>query len=113
LILKAFESPDFPRQKAEKINILKSRAIKVKEVLKNPEYETAWSVYPFNSGYFMCLKMKNVDAEELRVHMLDRYGIGIIAAGPYDIRIAFSCIEEPDIPELFQSLYRGARDLMK
>jgi aspartate/methionine/tyrosine aminotransferase len=112
LVLKALESPDFQRQRAEKIAILKRRALKVREVLKNPGYDKVWTVYPFNSGYFMCLRLRHVDAEKLRLHLLNHYGIGIIATGPHDIRIAFSCIEESDIPEVFESLYRGVRDLM-
>jgi hypothetical protein len=59
----------------------------------------------------MCLKLKTVDAEKLRVHLLDKYGVGGISIGKTDLRIAFSCIEEKDIPELFDIIYKGVLDL--
>lgn len=110
-VLRALKSPDFERQKEDKAAILAGRAREVKEVLDSGRYDDAWEYYPFNSGYFMCLKLKTVAAEDLRVHMLDKYGVGTIAAGERDLRIAFSCIEEKDIPELFSLLYQGVKDL--
>jgi hypothetical protein len=59
----------------------------------------------------MCLRLKTVDAEQLRVYLLDHYGVGTIAINSTDLRIAFSCIEERDIPELFQLIYRAVHDL--
>ena len=38
----------------------------------------------------MCLKLKGIDAEHYRKHLLDKYGVGVIADGDRDIRIAFS-----------------------
>jgi len=111
LVLKAFESPDFRRQQAEKFALLEGRARKVMQVLENPKYREAWTVYPFNAGYFMCLAVKGVEGEALRRHLLDRYGVGVIAAGGNDVRIAFSCIEEENVEELFELIYRAIMDL--
>jgi aspartate/methionine/tyrosine aminotransferase len=80
-------------------------------VLENPKYTEAWTVYPFNAGYFMCLAVKGVEAEALRKHLLEKYGVGVIAAGGHDVRVAFSCIEEEDVEELFEIIYRGRMDL--
>jgi aspartate/methionine/tyrosine aminotransferase len=90
---------------------MEGRALKVKEVLQNPKYAEAWDVYPFNSGYFMCMKLKTADAETLRTHLLEQYGVGIIALGASDVRIAFSCVEEQDLAELFELVYQGVNDL--
>ena len=90
---------------------MKSRALKVKEVLKNDKYEDAWNVYPFNSGYFMCLELKSVDAEKLRKHLLSKYGVGVISIGETDLRVAFSCVEEDEIQALFDTIYAGVKDL--
>ncbi len=109
--IEALRSPKFLEQKEEKFQILKGRALKVKEVLNSGKYDSAWTYYPFNSGYFMCLKLKTVDAEKLRVHILDKYGVGGISIGKTDLRIAFSCIEEKDILELFDIIYQGVQDL--
>lgn len=110
-VLQALKSPDYLAQKQEKYYILKQRALKVKEILNNNKYQDAWDYYPFNSGYFMCLKLKKTDAERLRQHLLERYGVGIIALGNGDIRIAFSCVEEENIQELFDLIYQGVKDL--
>jgi aspartate/methionine/tyrosine aminotransferase len=111
LVLKALESPDFRAQQAEKFALLKGRAQRVMQVLNNPKYDEAWTLYPFNAGYFMCLAIKGVDGEELRKHLLDAHGVGVIAVGGRDIRIAFSCIEEENVEELFELIYRGIMDL--
>jgi aspartate/methionine/tyrosine aminotransferase len=109
--IEALRSPKFLEQKEEKFHILQGRALKTKEVLNSGRFDDAWDYYPFNSGYFMCLKLKTVDAEKLRVHLLDAYGVGAISIGKTDLRIAFSCIEEKDIPELFDIIYKAVKDL--
>ncbi len=59
----------------------------------------------------MCLKLKTVDAEKLRLHLLDKYGVGAISITKTDLRIAFSCIAENDIPELFDIIFQAVQDL--
>jgi len=110
-VLQALKSPEYEAQKQEKYQIMKARANKVKEVLDSGKYDDAWDYYPFNSGYFMCLKLKTVEAESLRQHLLDKYGVGTIALGSTDLRIAFSCVEVENIEELFADLYHGVKDL--
>lgn len=112
-VLEALRSPDFAKQKAEKAAIMRGRANRTKEVLNSGKFDEAWDYYPFNSGYFMCLNLKTVDAETLRCHLLDQYGVGTIALGKSDLRIAFSCIEEEDIEELFNLIHQGVLDLQQ
>ena len=111
LVLKALESAAAESELKERAKIMKKRALRVKEVLRADKYDDAWDVYPFNSGYFMCLRLKSVNSEELRRHLLSDYGIGIIALGDSDVRIAFSCVEEEHIEDLFDSIYSGVKDL--
>jgi aspartate/methionine/tyrosine aminotransferase len=110
-VLHALNSPEFPTQKQEKYEIMKGRANRTKNLLDSGKFDDAWGYYPFNSGYFMCLKLKTVDAETLRVHLLDKYGVGTIALGTTDLRVAFSCIEENNLEELFDLIYQGVQDL--
>lgn len=110
-VLHALNSTEFAAQKQEKYEIMKGRANRTKNLLDSGKFDEAWSYYPFNSGYFMCLKLKTVDAESLRKHLLDTYGVGTIALGKTDLRVAFSCIEEDNIEELFSLIYQGVRDL--
>ncbi|MFS0907116.1 aminotransferase class I/II-fold pyridoxal phosphate-dependent enzyme [Priestia aryabhattai] len=112
-VLHALNAPEFQKQKLEKFNIMKGRANRVKYLLDSGKYDDAWEYYPFNSGYFICLKLKTVDAETLRVHLLDQYGIGTIALGKADLRVAFSCIEEKNIDELFDLIHQGVKDIEK
>lgn len=111
-VLRALQSPEFDEQKAEKYDVMKQRANKVKSLLDSGRYGDVWSYYPFNSGYFMCLKLNGVSAEALRTRLLDEYGIGTIALGETDLRVAFSCIEEPNLEELFDTIYKAVTELI-
>jgi len=113
IVLKSMQSENYEKEKEEKFNILKNRAMRVKDVLSNPKYKEAWDVYPFNSGYFMCIRLKSVNSEKLRRYLLETYGVGLISMGEKDLRIAFSCLEESDIPELFDIVLQGVEDLKK
>ncbi len=111
IVLRSMLSDEYPAEKEEKFTILKKRAKRVKEVLSDTKYKDAWDVYPFNSGYFMCIRLKTVDAEMLRVHLLDKYGVGLISIDDVNLRVAFSCVEESDIKELFDIILQGVKDL--
>lgn len=111
IVLRAMKSGEYRKQKAAKRAILAERASEVKSVLSDPKYSDAWDVYPFNSGYFMCIRLKTVEAEKLRLHLLEKYGVGLISLGRHDLRIAFSCIEKEDIRELFDTVLMGVRDI--
>jgi len=109
-ILRALKSDQFQAQKEEKFAIMKGRANKVKQLLDSGKYGDEWSYYPFNSGYFMCLKLP-VDAETVRQRLLEAYGVGTIALGTTDLRVAFSCIEENDLEDLFDRIYKAVLDV--
>ena len=110
-VLDALKSPEFEEQKQQKFSIMKARANKVKDILDSGRFDDAWDYYPFNSGYFMCLKLKDVSAEALRTRLIHEYGVGTIALGEHDLRIAFSCIEEEHLEDLFSLIYQGVQDL--
>lgn len=112
VIMRSLQSTMYEEEKTEKYNVMKMRAKKVKEIISQEKYKTAWSYYPFNSGYFMCLKLLQVNAEKLRVHLLSKYGVGTIAINSTDLRIAFSSVQEEDLEELFQLIYCGISDLI-
>lgn len=112
-VLRALQSPDFAAQKQQKYEVMKKRANRTKTVLDSGKFADVWTYYPFNSGYFMCLQLKTIDAETLRTHLLNKYGVGTIALGKTDLRVAFSCIEEDNIEELFDVIHRGVKDLEK
>jgi aspartate/methionine/tyrosine aminotransferase len=108
IMCKVLSSDTYQQEKEEKVGVLKARANKVKEILLNKKFDEVWDMYPFNSGYFMCVKLKNIDAEEFRKYLLKEYGIGVIAPNSTDIRVAFSSVDLKDIPELFEDMYEAA-----
>ena len=111
IVLHALRSPRIGEERREKLEILRARALRVSEVVRRERYRESWDVYPFNAGYFMTVRVQGVDAERLRVHLLNRYGVGVISIGAHDVRIAFSCLEESDIEPMFECLHRAIGDL--
>ena len=111
ILLRSMKDPRNPAEHAEKFATMKARALKVREVLASGRYEDAFSAYPFNSGYFMCIRLKDTDSETLRVHLLDTYGVGLIALGSDILRVAFSCIDAHQIEPLFDTIHQGVLDL--
>lgn len=111
LVSKALASPDLDRERREKADVLRVRAEKVYEVANAPRFRESWDVYPFNSGYFMCVAVHGATAEQVRLHLLDHEGIGTIATGPEDLRIAFSCLEVDEVEPLFEALHRAIQAL--
>ncbi|THB81523.1 MAG: aminotransferase class I/II-fold pyridoxal phosphate-dependent enzyme [Desulfobacteraceae bacterium] len=113
ILLKSMKDEQYGDYKAEKFDLLKERCAEMKRVLEDPKYNDGFDVYPFNSGYFMCIRIKDVDAESLRVHLLENYGTGLISIGKSNIRIAFSCLEKEDVRTLFDIILQGINDLRK
>ncbi len=112
LVEQALASPSLEQERTEKRELILARARRVHEVANAPRFRESWKVHPFNSGYFMCVELKGLDAEKLRVHLLKEYGIGLIASGPSDLRIAFSCLEVGEIETLFEMLHKAIQELL-
>src|SRR5512140_944444 len=109
IVLKALNDPEFRKQQAEKVGVLRARASVVAKECRKAEYADCWDVYPFNSGYFMCLRLKDADADAVRVRLLDDHGVGVIALGKRELRVAFSCLAEGQIPTVFSSAAKAVR----
>jgi len=113
LVVRALASSSLADERKQKHEILRARAERVHSVANSPRFRESWEVYPFNSGYFMCIQAKGLDAERVRLRLLDRYGIGVIAAGGSDLRIAFSCLELAQVEPLFETLHRAIQELLQ
>jgi aspartate/methionine/tyrosine aminotransferase len=111
LVENALASGTLAAERDQKCAVLAARATEVYAVAGAPRFAESWEVYPFNSGYFMLIKVKGVDAEKLRVHLLDAYATGLIATSPTDIRVAFSCLEREDVEPLFETLHKAIQEL--
>jgi aspartate/methionine/tyrosine aminotransferase len=105
ILLAAYQSPEYVDQKAEKYATLKKRYDIIKEVLaSHPEYKEAFEAMPCNSGYFMCIKPKGVDAEALRQKLIKDYSTGTIMLSGL-IRVAFSAVPTEKLGKLFENIY--------
>ncbi|MCK5147508.1 aminotransferase class I/II-fold pyridoxal phosphate-dependent enzyme [bacterium] len=110
LILEALNSDDYENDKAEKAAIMESRYNKVKEILAElgEKYKSVFTALPFNSGYFMCLKLhEDLDAETIRKTLLEKKDIGVIATDGL-IRVAFSSVPVTRLKEIFEAVYEVA-----
>jgi aspartate/methionine/tyrosine aminotransferase len=109
IVLKALQDPQFRTQQAEQVAVLRARA-KVSAVeSRRPEYADCWDVYPFNAGYFMCVRVKGTTAEAVRQKLLTEHQTGTIALGETDLRVAFSCLLESQIPDVFKRIAEAVR----
>lgn len=111
VLLRAMQNERYEKEKEERFAVMRARAARVKGVLSQSKFSAVWTPYPFNSGYFMCLRLRDTNAEQFRLRLLEEYGTGVIATGKKDIRVAFSCIEEQDMPEFFETMFTCARDM--
>lgn len=111
LMVKAMNSPDYKREKEDKLRLLRERYEEIKAVVCDQRYASTFAPYPFNSGYFLCLRIHGVDAERARRHLLEKYGVGVISISDSDLRIAFSCLEREQVRDLFDILYEAVEDL--
>ena len=113
LLQTIYSHESYLTEKQEKYDILKTRYSILKDTLNNPDYSEYFEPLPFNSGYFMCLKLKKgLNTEELRVHLLNKYSTGVIALGEV-IRLAFSAVPQSKIPDLVENLFNACRDFDK
>ena len=113
LLLKAYGSETYEQEKIEKYNLLKSRYEEVKKILQNPKFKKYFYPLPYNSGYFLCIALKNnLDSEKVRQLLLSKYDTGVITVGNL-LRIAYSSTKSEYIPELFENIYSACQELLK
>ncbi|MCW3807547.1 aminotransferase class I/II-fold pyridoxal phosphate-dependent enzyme [Plebeiibacterium marinum] len=110
LLLHAFESPDYTAQKHSKFVIMKTRYEAIKEVLADTKFEEYFTTLPYNSGYFMCIQLKEgLDGEAIREILINKYSIGIINLNNI-LRVAFSAMSASDAKPLFEGIYKACKD---
>ena len=105
------KEPLFKFERGELNAVIEERCKKVKAIFDKGLYADEFTPYPFNSGYFMCIRLKNVEAETLRTALLDKYGVGVISTNQTDIRIAFSSVDVENIDELYSIIYQCCKEL--
>lgn len=110
ILLESYSSKDYFVEKKKNFELLKKRYLKVKSILLNKKFSDCFTSLPFNSGYFLCIKLnKNIDPEKVRKVLLEKYSIGVISFDNL-LRIAFSSVKEEDLNYLFESIYKACKE---
>jgi aspartate/methionine/tyrosine aminotransferase len=113
LLQAVYSDAGYQEAKQKKYIMLKNRYAILKSTITKAPYPEYLEPLPFNSGYFMCLKLrKGLDVEKVRQHLLEKYSTGVIVLGNV-IRLAFSSVPQSKIPELIDNLYKACVDLDK
>jgi aspartate/methionine/tyrosine aminotransferase len=111
LLLQAYANEDYEHQKQEKYELLKTRYDAVKEVLKDNKYKSYFTALPYNSGYFMCIKLVDgIDGEVLRHQLIQKYSIGVINLNNI-VRIAFAAVAASNMKKLFDGIYDACKEI--
>ena len=110
-IIKALDDPRTAGEKAGFQDLMQRRYNKVKEFIKQNPPHPALKPFPFNSGYFMSFCCEGISAEALRRELLQKHGIGVVALGEKCLRVAFSSLEEEQIPSVYRAIYDCAAEM--
>jgi aspartate/methionine/tyrosine aminotransferase len=112
LFVNASKADTYLKEKERNRAKIKERYLKVKEILAaHPEYQDCYDALPFNSGYFMCVKVKDVDVDKVWQTLLDRYSTGVICYSEKSIlRIAFASTPTQKLEKLFSNIYNACKD---
>ncbi|GMO48616.1 MAG: aminotransferase class I/II-fold pyridoxal phosphate-dependent enzyme [Termitinemataceae bacterium] len=109
-LIKTYKDDKTAVEKVELFDLLKRRYLAVRSfVSKNSS--ACLIPLPFNSGYFMSFHCVNIDAEKLRLELLQRHGIGTVSIEGCYLRVAFAAVEEADISSVFKLIYETANSL--
>ncbi|MFT3739100.1 MAG: aminotransferase class I/II-fold pyridoxal phosphate-dependent enzyme [Breznakibacter sp.] len=111
LLLHAFDSPTYREEKRAKFDIMQARYEAVKAALADHKYEEYFTALPYNSGYFMCVKLREgLDGEAVRQLLISKYSIGVINLNNL-LRVAFAAVAATDVKALFDGMYEACREL--
>jgi aspartate/methionine/tyrosine aminotransferase len=112
-ITNIMEANDFHQEEARVRAKLRERGLAAHQEAFKSEYLRSWTPYPFNSGYFCLVKLaKGLDANSVRLRLLADEGVGTIAVGKDNLRVAFSATPTKDIPEVFASIDRVVQAML-
>jgi len=112
LFLNALQSAEYEKEKESNKLRIRERYQKVKEVLQeHPEYEECFEALPFNSGYFMCIRLIGVNPDKVWEVLLNKYSTGVVCYSEKNLfRIAFASTPAYKIKKLFDNIYAACKE---
>lgn len=113
LFLAAIKSENHDKEKEQNRLKIRVRYLKMQETLRaHPEYEKYFEALPFNSGYFMCVRIKAKNVDKVWETLLNKYSTGTICYSEQNLlRITFAAIAESQVEKLFKNIYSACNDL--
>ena len=112
LVVNAMQKPlHYDEDKARVFNAMKERYEIVRNAVARHKDEKVITPYAFNSGYFMAFSTNGRDAEELRLHLLDKYQIGAINIMGRTLRLAYCSVEPEGLDEVVDTIYKAAEEI--
>ena len=112
IFLSGLNSETHEKEKESNKKEIEKRYLRVKAVLKaHPEYEQYFEALPFNSGYFMCVKLKDANADKVWEVLLNKYSTGVICYSEKNLlRIAFASTPLGKLEKLFANIYLACKE---
>lgn len=112
ILLYTFKDPDIEAQKKEFRDILERRYNLVKKYIETHNSSALLPLH-FNSGYFMSFLTLGIDAEALRLKILNEKAIGTVSIDSSTLRVAFSSLEDDKIATVFDAIYECADEMKR
>lgn len=110
LLMKMYKLEKYDSYKKDKYNILRSRYKTLQKALQENKPGKYFDVLPYNSGYFMCVRVKSgINAEAVRQLLLEKYSTGVIVFDDI-IRLAFSAVPLDKIEKLVDNINKACAD---
>ncbi len=107
ILVRGWSSPDYAEQKERKYRVLLARYRRIRKILAgHPEYAGTMVPMPFNSGYFMCVRPIDADAEAVRRELLAAHDTGVIVLAGL-LRLAFSAVPLAKLDRLFANVHQA------
>jgi aspartate/methionine/tyrosine aminotransferase len=112
LFLRTLNSEGYAQEKQRNQEKITARYLKVKAVIQqHPEYQEQFEALPFNSGYFMCVRLKKSDPDRVWELLLNKYSTGVICYSEKALlRIAFASTPLGKIDKLFANIYLACKE---
>jgi len=112
IFLQGLNSEAHENEKQENKKEIRERYLRVKDVLEaHPEYGEYFEDLPFNSGYFMCVRLKDSNSEKVWELLLNKYSTGVICYSEKNLlRIAFASTPSGKLEKLFANIYSACKE---
>jgi len=111
LLVKAMEDEEaYENDKLDAVKEMEKRYLIIKSNLDEKKDITYIKPLAFNSGYFLSFKCEG-SVEELRLLLLDKYGVGVINIMDKVLRVAYCSVDSDKIPDLLNIIYKAAGEL--